>query len=326
MDVRLPTFAAILSLAASVALGQPLATSAVGQEPPKPVDGQQLISKAAENLAGQRRLEANIRQKIHLFGQELSGPGYYAQYGRDDWDTSSTTNATKLHLKLSLVAGQHTIFQQVCDGRFLYTQFELPDQKRVAFIDLQRVHKSISKNKAATAMTASTNWMALGGLPNLLRQLNNNFRFGPVKRALLGKEKVPVWQIMGTWKPARLAELLPAQRDAILAGRSVKWDDLPKQLPHSVALTLARDNPFPLFPYRIVFNQFVTTRHDNAPNKPRTAAHPVLTLEFYNVRHRANMSRSEFHFKPDDQELLDDTEKYLQQIGAMKRREATSQD
>ncbi len=312
MKVKLPILAVTLSVFASIAVSQ-IPSS---QSPPVTTDGQELVARAATVLASQPRLEANARQQINLFGQQLSGPGYYAQFGADKLDTTYATTAARLQLKVA-IGGEVTKFQQACDGRFLYTQWELPDEKRLTFIDLQRVHQAAQESKSAASLAMTTNWMALGGLPGLLRQLSDNFQFTAPQEGVLGKENVPVWKVAGSWRRDRLAEMIPSQRADILAGKPIQWDELPPQLPHSVVLTLSRDQPFPLFPYRVVYNRHVVATTNSKRN---VIAQPVLILELYNVRQRASMQASEFNFKPDDQELIDETEDFILRLGLRKER------
>ncbi len=302
----------ILTMVASLAPLPYLAAADPGQALPsrqpeaaRDVDGQDLIRQAAIRLRELPRIEANVRQRIDLFGQQLSGPGYYSQYG-------DGSGKVRLQLKLAL-SGQMASFQQISDGRFLYTQIEMPGSKRrVSFVDTQRIRKAMRRTVTQVTPQPTANWMALGGLSYLLGQLDEHFLFTTAKANSLGDGKIPVWTIHGTWKPEKLAQMLPDQQEAILAGQPARLEDLSSNLPHAVAVTLGRDRRFPLFPYRLVYYQ-------QAPGvdkkRQKVAPHPILSLELFNVRQRADMKASEFDYQPDDNELVDQTNQILQRLG-----------
>lgn len=291
MKFNLPILLAVLCVAG---------TAASGQEVTK---GQHLIVRAASMLRQHRRLEANVRQQISLFGQQLSGPGYYAQYGDDKAGSSAGAIACKLQLKISF-GGKVASLEQVCDGRFLYTRYDLPWRNSLTFIDLDRVRKAIQSADQQPPPSPTTNWMAHGGLSHLVEQLDKHFHFSQPRAGKLGKSKIPVWSLQGTWKPEMLAKLLPDQASAIAAGKKPQLDELPEQIPHNVAVTLGRAEPFELFPYQIIFYR-----------NTGDSRSPILTLQFFSVRHRETMHASEFDYRPNDQELVDQTGAYMKKLG-----------
>lgn len=295
MNYKLPILAAAALLQVSANWG----ITQTAQSESSPPDGQQLIQMAARQLLNQPPLECNVRQKINLFGQELIGPGSYQQFG-------SGKSMVRLELKLT-VGGKVVSLQQVCDGRFFYVRQDLPNLTSLSRIDLQRVQEAIDAAGPNATPPPTANWMTRGGLPHLLQQLESNFEFTAPQASSL--KQIPVWIVTGRWKQDRLAEMLPAQKDNILAGLPADLSQLPPQIPHEVEITLGHDDLFPLFPYRIVYRRLAS------PGGEGTPPQPIVVLEFFNVRRRLDMDPREFEYVPDDRELVDNTDEYLASLG-----------
>ena len=299
MKFNLPIFALTMAAGLPGVLAQNARSDGISAR----LTGQTLVADAAHRLVAQPHLEANLRQQINLFGQELSGPGYYAQFG-------AGSGKFRLQLKLS-IDSKPAIFQQICDGRFLYVEKNLPERKSLMFIDFDRVQETINNADDSRIAAMSPVMLARGGLSRLLRELEQNFQFGEPLPSEIGSGKIPVWTVRGLWKREKLTQLLSGQAAEIEAGKPARLNELAPHLPHSVVLTLGRDETFPLFPYRIVYRKHIIK---NVSGRSSLQTQPILILEMFNVRQRADMQSAEFDYKPDDEELVDGTAAYIEKL------------
>jgi hypothetical protein len=161
--------------------------------------------------------------------------------------------------------------------------------------------------------------MALGGLPKLLTALDTHFAFGVPMATVVGqKEKLPVWRLEGRWKPAVLANLLPEQQQAILAGEPADLSPLPPHLPHGVTLILGRDQVIPLFPYGIIYYRDVSA---DGASTAQTDRQTMVMWELYDVHFRPDLDTSRFDYRPNDDQQVDErTDEYIARLrAAMKK-------
>jgi hypothetical protein len=155
--------------------------------------------------------------------------------------------------------------------------------------------------------------MALGGLSQILRNLLESFHFDAPRPAEL--KGVPTWEIVGRWKSERYADLFPGQEAALQAGRPPPWDQLGEHLPDSVVLTLGRDQNFPLLPYRIEYQRARRRQGLTGGTIPESQLEPMVTMEFFEVRHRPDLTPADFTYQPSDQRVEDLTGVYLRRLG-----------
>lgn len=283
-----------------------LATSTVHAQITAPVDelnGQELVAQAATNLMKLSPFKASIRQRVDLFGQQLVGSGSYLQAGE------GSDKLIRMELKLQL-ADQIASVQQIRNHRFLWVRRELSSNSILGRVDLRRFHKAIEKSHE-DALNPSTSWIAMGGLPQLLTRLERSFEFGPPKQAEIGD--VPVWVVHGSWKPDILATLVPSLQSEIRAGKSIGPDSYPEHLPHRVVLVLGGDNRLPLFPYRCEFQKFAVA--EAADISASTNFKSSVTIELFEIQRLDNVDPTLFEYEPGEQDVVDHTALYLQQLG-----------
>ena len=253
-----------------------------------PVDAQQLVRQAAQRLIKEDVLQADIRQRINLYDQQLVGTGQYRHFGKGE------NKRLRLELKLQ-AGGQLTSLTQVSDGRHLWTREDLSSGTVLSRIDLRRVRIALQLASDVKQESLSRNWVVLGGLPRLLSSLDAQFQFGKASSGTLGA--TPVWVVDGHWKSDLLEEL--RNRFPREAGQ------LPPHLPDSVRLVLGRDGVFPLFPYEV---QYLKKSGSNA-------GEPIVTLQFRRVTRRVQMDNSQFEYQRGDQVVIDRTDSFLRQVG-----------
>ena len=296
------TAIAMLTAGVSVALAQQSTQSTAA-----PPAGQDLVSQAARRLWRQPSIDARLRQKINLFGQQLVGTGQYLQ--------KQSNGGPLLRLEVKVQIGEQlTSMQQVCDGRFLWIRRELPGGTTLSRVDLNRIRTAVNQKGREPLSDSTTNWMALGGLPRLLSGLDENFQFGPARSAQLGEN--PVWIAEGHWKTEKLSEMLPGQKDAIAAGGPPDLTPLSPHLPTSVLVVLGQRD---LIPYRIEYRRPTpgTTAGGAAPSA--IPSNPIVVLELYDVHQGNNLQDQHFAYQPGNQEITDHTDLYLQNMGLLEK-------
>jgi hypothetical protein len=334
MNGRLPIVAALL-VAGGVALGSsaiPIRMAAMGAQaaravPDRPGDnqrdspapglptrevadesqGQRLLDDAARHVFGYESISARIRLRIDMFDQHLVGSGMYYQLGPDE------DKLLRLELQIPL-AERVSRLVQVCDGRFLWRYENLPwvdhpQQGRPALsrVDLRHVRAALRARENAGALGPAADEIIRAGLANLLRQLSANFEFRDVQSVTLSG--TPIWLLRGRWNQQKRIELLPDQKDQILAGKPPSLDALPSHLPHEVAVSLGRND---YFPYRIQFVRQRDADSEGTSSAPTTRT--VLLVELFDVAIGDILDPRLFQFKPTDVEFDDRTEQYFKEL------------
>lgn len=323
MNYKLPTLAmgllwlAGIGLAAAVS-SQVLSQQVVGESDRVPipgqadsplnrsVDGQALVAQAAQRLLLLPAIEANTRQQLALFGQQTIGVGTYMQW------TRPPQLMLRLDLKLQL-GDQMTSLLQVSDGDSLWVRRDQGGQSQLSRVNLRKLRENASQlsHTHPDAFLSPSLWMAVGGLPALLFQLESHFQFGAATPTEF--RDLPVWSVEGTWKPDLLARLLPSQQDAILAGEPPRLEELPAHLPHGVTLILGRDEVIPLFPYRVSYHRFAGPPRESSSAPPRES---LLTWELFEVRVRPELTAAHFDYRPGAQEVEERTDAFLTRLHA----------
>jgi hypothetical protein len=244
-------------------------------------------------------MSAKIRHRIDLEGRTLTGTGDYAQQGRGE--------DRAFHLSLQLRTKLHaTSLEHVCDGQQLWLFETIDGQDRLTLVDVARLHRGRLKSQAPPLSPHM--WLSLGGLPKLVLSLKDSFQFGDVVQGRL--DDLPVWSVEGRWTPARLAQLLPEQAEAINSGAGADLNQLTPNVPHRVVLHLGCDD---LFPYRIEY-----WRTDTGPEGENLA--PVQKLmaemEWYEVQLGAPIDPARFAYRPPSKLVpVDRTKEWLDRLG-----------
>ncbi len=262
--------------------------------------GQELVAQAVQALLLRAGIEAKTRQRVNIFDQQLVGSGMYLQLAQ------GPKLLLQLDLKLRL-GDQPSSLRQISDGDFLWILQYQADQTSVSRVNLRRLRDAAAR--AEPTIVPPSFWMALGGVPRLLSQLEENFQFRTPQPLMVAK--LPVWSVEGEWKPEVLARLLPDQKDDILAGRGAHLEALPQHLPHGVTLILGRDQIIPLFPYSFSFYRDESTEGNATPRRV-----PLVTWELFEVRTRTDLDPSQFEFRPNDQQVKERTDEYIERLQA----------
>jgi hypothetical protein len=307
MNSILPIFTGII-LAWLCHIGLAQQPLPVGSQPFNPVrplavapndsnSGNALLRRAVASVDGQPSISAKVRQKIDLLGRPLVGSGIYLQQGRGP--------QRQLRFELKLQASPKTNSTlQICDGTTLWIHEDLTDRKNLSRVDVARLRAARPKSPPGPP---SNVWLALGGLPKLLMNLDSTFRFGPLAESRL--DALPVWTLEGQWKRAKLAELLPAQKGAIEAGQAADTRNLPPNLPDCVVLHLGCDD---LFPYVI---EYWRSQPADTSAKPSPRGKLLAVLEMFEVQFGATIDPGRFAYQPGALQPIDRTQEFLDKFG-----------
>jgi len=166
------------------------------------------------------------------------------------------------------------------------------------------MRRAASDKRQPTWAAAAGNSLAVGGLPQLLAALAENFQFSAADA--VQSENTALWGITGVWKPDRLAALVPDQKEKLLAGGAVDRKGLPAQLPTEVHVVLRQSD---LLPYRIEYRRAADGPADNADG-----AQPMMVLEILEIRQREALDENLFCYQPGNQEIVVVTERYLHSL------------
>ncbi|MGI9517914.1 MAG: hypothetical protein ACR2NP_12755 [Pirellulaceae bacterium] len=254
-----------------------------------------LIAAAAASLANSPPLEARLRFKINLFDEEISGPGRYYQKGqgtrlsRIEFEFGFHQSGVQLH--------------QFCDGQMLYNLTIAGEKQNLEYVDLRELD-GLQQSVASSSRVAS--WLSVGSLTGLMEQLATHFDFTEIEEVQL--DSIPAIRCTGQWRAPALARLLEGQIEAdAVRDDIVRWQQLPRQLPHQVRLTLGKDDRFPWFPYRIVFEQYTLQDEE-------LVVREIAVLELYELRHAPHLTDEMFLIPDIDAPPRESTEFYRKRI------------
>lgn len=255
----------------------------------------QLIHQSAANLFNSVPIEANVRITIDLFQQPLVANGRYYQQGQ---------GTQKARLEFANGAGENAIkFTQLCDGRFNFSKQTIGSTQRLESLDLEKVVEA-SRGGANSSSANPANPLLFGNLASLMYNLAEWFDFeAPVQTELGG---ISMLSIKGSWKPQALKAFVNDQVDTRFLEPEIDWSEIPRQIPHTVEITIGNDHFLPLFPYRIVFRQ----KGDSWDAEDRR----MLQLELFEVGKLKQLSDQVFNIDSEDTHPIDTTERYVQRM------------
>jgi hypothetical protein len=309
-----------LVLSGNLAAQPPAIAPATGGQTPRslPIAAQdapkggpnELLQRAILNMEQLHSIAARFKYRIFLFNKELLGSGEYLEQRGED--------GLQLRFELKTAVGNEiSTLVQVCDGQYLWISEKAGGKSTLGRIDLDPVLRTIHENEEQfRGVENMAKWPGMGGLPKLLRGLYSSFDFSTVEEVNTGGGGT-LLRLQGEWKRARLAELLPDQKNAIEKGEPFKLERLAPQIPHTVALYLSQDR---LFPYRIEYH-----RRNASPDRGRGESQDteIVRVELLpeDLMINAQIPPAKFVFDPPASEKPDNlTERFLESIGVKKKK------
>lgn len=242
-------------------------------------------------------LAAKIRHMVDLGNRRLVGTGGYLQQGR------GPTRALRFELEYQDTLRPQRI-EQICDGANLWLYQHLSGEEDLSWVDMLRLARARPKTVPASQLAP---WNMVGGLPRMLTGLQAAFLFGPVTEARL--EDVRAFSTEGSWEPARLAQLLPEQQEAIRTGQPVDLSKLVGNLPDRIVLYTGCDD---FIPYRIEYwRSSPSGKGDVVPEGGKL----IALLELYELRMGSQIDPQQFVCRHGNLKPADKTLEYLDKLG-----------
>lgn len=205
----------------------------------------EFLLSCAANLRNVPALRTELQIEMNLPGESARLTGEYHQAGQGG-------RLSRTELRLPTSDGQISILK-ICDGRFLYTQFETAEKKSLEFVDLQQCTQR-RKYDQQTEPGNPMRWIAEGGLASVLENLAEAFKFEAVEIRKDGGNRI--FTMRGTWNQKKLAELFHRSIENNQGQARIDWQQLPIHLPHSVEVEIVEDQSFGLFPHRFELLRF----------------------------------------------------------------------
>ena len=216
----------------------------------------------------------------------------------------------------------------------------MPTGRSVTRFDLRqlRADPSVSPPDLDKLDPGKANWSSIqplllahsGGLPSLLASLGENFNFLPPQTMRLAMEppvsaqptNVPVYAIVGQWKPEKLAALIakaedPAKENA--QNEKSKTAQDPRPL---AARSVATSRPGRPLSYRIEYRQLetpVAANGDGPPIPYQLSVHPLVVLEMSDVVFDAPIAAGQFDYTPGDADWVDQTAGLIERLAVSGR-------
>jgi hypothetical protein len=261
-----------------------------------------LMQNAADALAMHPSISARVRFHVDAFGYRPVGQGIYLQQGL------GVQRKVRWELKTS-VGEQISLWQQICDGKYLWllTEFS-PEQRNLDRIDLRRVRQALEQaSNTADRPLSFKDDLAIGGLPQVAESLRKSFHFTRAEAGQL--DQLPVWIATGSWQPEVLKPIAKELAEQAANGKPLDLKKLPPQMPEEVCVYLGQDD---LFPYRIDYRRRRGGQGRGGEGSADEMNSMVL-VEFYEVLLKETINPRQFEYDP--QSYSEATESYLKTLG-----------
>jgi hypothetical protein len=286
--------------------------------------GDRLVVQAMNYLERRGSVTARLAHQIHLNASHFTGTGGYWQQGSGD----------ALRVRMELVFNEHNArLLQVTDGSFLWVDQQLPTGRNVSRINLDQIRAETSAAAAGGGTNlgpGEASWSPLepelsahaGGLPSLLVALSKNFSFLPPQAMRLdlagsgGGEaaKIPVFAVVGHWKPERLRALVPQPPADESAAAPSGPPAIPARIPQEVLLLVGQTD---LFPYRVEFRRLeapAAVDQKGAVIPYQISTRPIAVLSFSDVTFDTPIANGQFDYNAGDVDWTDRTAERLERL------------
>ena len=283
--------------------GKSSAKSSESAENPDALRTQELLTRSI-TLLREKNIRCSVKQRGMLFGTELISSGSYlqAEGGRGGVKTELTIQTRNLDLQVKMVNDGVYFFRQIVTR----DETAIPDdpgwngliQPTVERVNLRKIKEVFERDSAWPG-----HWIAYGGLYLFMEQTRKSFDFGKIRNSNVKEMRVQV--LRGVWKPEKLAQLIPEQKELILGKRSLNWKVIPRHIPLEVEIFFVAEGKLAGFPYRVVFYR---------PNEELLEGIrkiPVLVTEYSEPKLIETPLQSDFQFNAGQNEVNDITDEFI---------------
>ena len=290
----------------------------------EPTVGNQFATHVLATLERHVSVIARIRHRVHLGNYKLTGSGRYWQQG--------VGNQRKTRLLLQTqIANQTASLIQVFNGRYLWTDQQLPSGRKVTRLDPASMQVGLSgggtpitrQGQATSATTLLSAAASRGSFCGQLADLIRQFDFtDPQSIPLHGAPHVA---LIGHWKKAELARVWPGGiKDPTATIRSLDQERTaeellalwPPQLPHHVLLLVGPQN---LYPYLIEYRRAIDAPLASTPAGMQPSQDPLARYEQFEVQFAAQIDDRLFEMASRDIDWTDETPQRIKQLKALMR-------
>lgn len=249
--------------------------------PAKASPAQEFFSRVRQELPNHQSIKAELAQVVSIGDQQFQINGEYLSAGN------------KLKLTYTVVPDQGVKGQmlEVCDGKELWTQLELPDSKRITHRNVQQIiAAAVAASKRDAAEASISVELGMGGLVALFASLERTMVFDAMKEEESDGQTRTV--IQGRWKK-EIFDKLAKDKDG----------SLPIFIPDLVRLYI---NTGTLFPDKLLYLKKTATKKSYKP---------LVSVEFRNVEFDGRVDEEAFLFDiPPGSVPEDVTKQYLDRL------------
>ncbi|MDB5387475.1 MAG: hypothetical protein JWM11_3121 [Planctomycetaceae bacterium] len=278
----------------------------------KPED---VLASATEKLRGYSSVRTKISEKV-VMKSGLTPQTF--RFGATGEYLQGQNLKLKMSIEVKLTPELTGKLKEVCDGELLWSSYELgsKDKTEITRRDVRQILKALDELQQGARLPASEKsiqqagligTLGLGGLPALLTGLEKDFEFKKLTTEKIDDREVLTLE--GTWNAAWTAQLM----ERMYGNKKPKKEKdkpaepLPPNIPDVVRVSIDKQTEFPR---RIEYLKRTTGQ---------TVLSPLMQIDFTEPKFNERLSRDEFvFFVPNDAKPRDDTQQYLQRIGALK--------
>jgi hypothetical protein len=279
---------------------------------------------------------ARMRHQASIGGTQLYGVGSYWQQGSGE--------SVRVRMELQ-IAGQDSSLLQVANRGYLWVDRRLPSGRSVTRVNLRQLRADpvLSAGDLESIRPGEASWSPIqpdltahcGGLASLLAALGDNFSFLPPQAMRLAlapplteqATNIPVFAMVGHWKPVKLAALTAAGQESRVESQEPEGArKVPERLPQEVLLLVGQAD---LFPYRIEYRRLETPRaadKQGAAIPYQLSADPLVVLELSDVTFDVPIDGGQFDYNSRDVDWVDQTAKVLERLRKQRQAEVARRD
>ena len=268
-------------------------------------DGNTLVVEALEAMRAHHAVSAQIQFRGELYGFQFQGNGSYQQQGRD------RNRRFRMELRIP-VGDQVTSHLQVRDSEYLWIYDEFPSEQTLKRIDIRRLARVFQPEEISLSQLFPSVVSTVGGLPELLAVLAENFDFQVINRQTV--KGVPLWGLRGEWRPEMLSKMLD---EPVVEVTDDVLSRLQQHVPQRLELYLGADD---YFPYILEYQRFSSAELGSYRTAGDDAGdyRPLMSIQLYGVELGVLMGPERFEYSPGSLRFQDITDNYIEKLQARK--------